>query len=281
LRPEILVNRVAARVAVVRPFPQFRVLRSYGVWVLRNPRVALEFVLFDRETSNFTYEIANRGELVATLTSALNAPQESIQAYIREVDEDLAFSRRVQENRRREYGRHSRVHFGRRIGWYAAARWLKPRTVIETGTADGLGTAILSRALARNEADGYPGRLISFDVEPRAGWLLDEELSRRTQVVIGDVRETLPRELHGRTVELFVHDSLHTYEHERFELEVIYAHSGATGVTAISDNAHATTALADFSAELGAEFVLFREQPVEHFYPGAALGIATLPARGH
>jgi predicted O-methyltransferase YrrM len=240
----------------------------------------LRFVLFDQETSNFTYEIANRAELVAALALALQAPKESIEAFVREVDEDVDLAQRLESKLKGRYGRRCRVHFGRRLGWYAAVRWLKPLTVIETGTADGLGTAILARALARNTSDGFPGELVSFDLDPTAGWLLDDELARLSRIVIGDVRQTLPRELEGRTVELFVHDSLHTYEHERFELEMIHTHAAEGGVTAISDNAHATTALADFAAEVGAAFALFREQPVDHFYPGAALGIAALPARG-
>ena len=50
---------------------------------------------------------------------------------------------------------------------------------------------------------------------------------------------------------MFIHDSLHTYEHERWELATAGAHLAADGVL-ISDNVHVTPALSECSAELGA-----------------------------
>lgn len=211
-------TRQAASVAVLRPFLQFRVIRSYGVSPPEGPRIALRFILFDPETSNFNYEIANRQELVVALALGQQPPKQSVEAFVREADQDVDLVRRLHLDLRTRYGRHCQFQSGRRLGWYAAARRFKPRTVIE--------------------------------------------------------------ELAGRTVELFVHDSLHACEHEPFELEVIHAHSAPKGVAAVSDNAHAATALADFAAQLDTAFVRFNEQPVDHFYPGSALGIAAPPARG-
>jgi hypothetical protein len=75
----------------------------------------------------------------------------------------------------------------------------------------------------------------------------------------------------GPPVGLFIHDSLHTYENERGELELGAAHLAADGVL-LSDNAHATTALADLCRERGLAYFEFRERPAGHFYPGGAIG---------
>ena len=72
-------------------------------------------------------------------------------------------------------------------------------------------------------------------------------------------------------VGLFVHDSLHTYENERAELELGAAHLAPDGVL-LSDNAHATRALADVCASSGLRYFEFRERPAGHFYPGGATG---------
>ena len=34
--------------------------------------------------------------------------------------------------------------YGRRLGWYALVRALKPRTVVETGADKGLGSCVLA-----------------------------------------------------------------------------------------------------------------------------------------
>ncbi len=236
----------------------------------------LRFLLFDRQTSNFTYEIGNRDELICILAAALAAPVESISEYVTEIDTDLDLQRRLGAAMRRRRDSNREPLFGRRIGWYAVARWLKPALVVETGTADGLGTAALARALERNRDDGSPGMLLSFDVVSDAGWMLDEQLRTRVRLVQGDTTETLPRELAGRKIDLFVHDSLHTYEHERFELALALDHASPNAVL-ISDNSHATTALSDLAREAELTFALYRERPIRHFYPGAGLGIAVAP----
>jgi hypothetical protein len=99
-----------------------------------------------------------------------------------------------------------------------------------------------------------------------------DRLRDRYELVVGDTTETLGRHLDGNRVGLFIHDSLNTYEHERFEFTAAIAHAG-DGIAIVSDNAHASTALEDFCGEHGLRFALFIERPRNHFYPGAGLGL--------
>jgi hypothetical protein len=235
----------------------------------------LRYALFGHETSNFTYEIANEDELVAFVAEALGKPPDSIRRFLSEVETDIEFSQALTS---RLVGRHvkdSRLLFGRRLGWYAVVRATRPRLVVETGTADGLGTALLTRALQRNDAEGYGGRLISFDVDPAAGWLLTDDMLRTARLVVGDAAACMDRELGEHSVDVFIHDSLHTYEHEKRELDLVLAHAAET-VILISDNAHSTTALRDTASTGGGDYWFFRERPVGHFYPGAGIGLAVL-----
>ena len=79
--------------------------------------------------------------------------------------------------------------------------------------------------------------------------------------------------LEGRKVDLFIHDSEHTYENETFEMETVSRYLAEDAVI-LSDNVHACDAMKDFCARHGLSFHKFMEKPKEHFYPGASIGLA-------
>lgn len=254
-----------------------QLVRLYMLWAYRRsalsrPREALRYLLAGRETTNFTYEIANADELAAMLADGLGAPRERLEAWLAEVEADSAFLAELRQRLSSRRDRENEPRFGRRLGWYCVVRHAKPELVVETGSHDGLGTALLLRALERNAEEGHEGRLLSADIDPETGWLVSDCLRSRLERHIGDARVTLPVALSGRRVGVFIHDSLHTYEHERFELELALEHA-AEPAYLISDNAHASTALADLCRERGLRYLHFVERPRGHFYPGAALGL--------
>jgi len=128
---------------------------------------------------------------------------------------------------------------------YLAVRVLEPALVVETGPFDGAATTFLLAALDTNGS----GRLISFDV-PAAqdalgvplpagrdpGWLVPRELRGRFELVLGDARKTLaPRLAVEPAVDLFLHDSLHTFRHMLFEYRVAWRHLSA-GALLVSDD---------------------------------------------
>jgi predicted O-methyltransferase YrrM len=251
-----------------------RLLAAYPKAVALHPGASLRYLLRDREFTNLTYEIDNLEELVDFLAAGLDLSRETVAAYVEEPLADLALLELLRDALQKRPDRNGEPRFGRRLGWYAIVRALRPELVVETGVHDGLGSALLLRALERNGS----GRLLGFDVDPESGWLVPASLRSRYELVLGDVRRTLPRSLASQAVGVFVHDSLHTYEHERFELETALAHADP-GIVLVSDNAHATTALADVAREHRLRFALFRERPRDHFYPGAGLGMARSAAQ--
>lgn len=254
----------------VRLLRKARLLSSYPGSVARRPGAALRYLLRDKEFTNLTYEIDNEDELAEFVARFLDRPLSEIAAYVAEPAADRELLDELRRSLRSRPDRNDEPRFGRRLGWYALARALRPHIVVETGVHDGLGSALLLSALGKNAA----GELIAFDIAAESGWLVPSSLRGRYELVLGDVRETLPRRLDGVRVDLFVHDSLHTYEHERFELEIVLAGGGQPVL--VSDNAHATTALEDVCREHGLRYGLFRERPRRHFYPGAGLGLGTL-----
>ena len=257
-------------------------LRAYLVWhyrraAVRRLRPAMRYLVRGRETTNFTYEVANLDELVAILAAALGVPRDTVDAWLAEVAADERFVEQLRQGLASRHDREDEPMFGRRLGWYCIVRHARPSLVVETGSHDGLGTALLLRALEWNANEGADGTLVSLDIDPDSGWLVPEQLRSRLERHVGDARVTLEPALSGRRVGVFVHDSLHTYEHERFELELAAAHAD-TQLYLISDNAHASAALADVCRERGVPYAHYVEEPLDHFYPGAALGLGVVRA---
>jgi Methyltransferase domain len=122
---------------------------------------------------------------------------------------------------------------------YAVARAIRPSTVIETGVCYGVTSAYLLAALERNEQ----GHLYSIDLPPLGkdgddyvGWLVPNELRNRWTLRRGTSRRLLgPLIAELGTVDLFVHDSLHTYRNMKNEFETVWPALRRGGVL-ISDD---------------------------------------------
>jgi predicted O-methyltransferase YrrM len=108
---------------------------------------------------------------------------------------------------------------------YMLVRVTRPSTVVETGVCYGVTSAFLLQALRVNGA----GCLHSIDLPPLAktgdefvGRLVPEDLRPGWRLHRGRSVELLPnlvREL--RQIDLFLHDSLHTYRNMRQEFEIV------------------------------------------------------------
>lgn len=85
----------------------------------------------------------------------------------------------------------STVGFGRRLGWYALVRILKPKVVVETGVSDGIGSLVIATALIENAKEGSFGRYYGTDNNTNAGYLFREPYSNFGQILYGDSIESL------------------------------------------------------------------------------------------
>jgi predicted O-methyltransferase YrrM len=231
----------------------------------------LGFVLTDPEAANFTYELANEDELAEWVATVMQCELEQVHRLLREAHADGVLAERLREaTAGRRWWTKSSPPFGKRLAWYAIARSLKPELIIETGVHDGLGSLVLLRALELNTDEGALGRLVSFDINTASGWIVG--VHPLWELRIQPSRTGLSAVLNERPpAGLFIHDSLHTYENERFELQLAASHMAPEGVL-ITDNAHGTRALADTCKEFGLRYYEFAERSLEHFYPGGAIG---------
>jgi predicted O-methyltransferase YrrM len=134
---------------------------------------------------------------------------------------------------------------------YAAVRALRPETVVETGVASGVSSAYLLLALERNGK----GTLHSVEVgDPsyrparrETGWIVPERLRSRWRLHIGDAVTILPKLFSEiERVEMFIHDSLHTYEHMKLELELAHPYVIQGGLL-LADDALWNSAFVEFA----------------------------------
>ena len=190
------------------------------------PRQTVHFVFGTNELDNFTYELSNEGELAAFLSLATQVPATALVEYVQELGRD----HELHEQLRTALGRHDRsgrALVGRRAGWYALVRAIKPRVVLETGTHAGMGSAVLARALEKNANDsGQRGHLWTFDLTSAAGSAIPAFLGGWVTAVEGDLRDSLPRTVATLPgpIDLMIHDSDHTYDHELFEFQTVGPH---------------------------------------------------------
>jgi predicted O-methyltransferase YrrM len=140
---------------------------------------------------------------------------------------------------------------------YWIVRQLKPTTVVQTGVSNGLSSAFIMLALAKN---GPEGRLHVIDLpyvfdpaDPHwteigglhgvvipqgksSGWLVPDIYRDRFDVGIGDAKELMPPLIDRLgPIDMFFHDSDHTYNHMTFEFDQAMRKMAPYGVIVADD----------------------------------------------
>ena len=165
----------------------------------------------------------------------------------------------------------AKCKFGRRLGWYAFTRILKPSVIVETGIDKGLGSVLLCYGLLRNREEGFSGKYYGTDINPSAGWLLGPPYQDVGTILYGDSLESLKS--FSQPIDLFINDSDHSAEYEYEEYKTI-VNKLSPGAVILGDNSHCTNKLSLFSEETHRDFLFFREDPINHWYLGGGIGIS-------
>ena len=152
-----------------------------------------------------------------------------------------------------------------RIALYCLVRLSNPQTVVETGVNWGESTLFILEALQQNGQ----GELYSFDAGfnvasehypmppnvDQVGFLVTDDLREQWTLVIGDSIEEMEETLPGiPSVDLFYHDSLHSYDHMTAEFEIACQHMSDGGLF-MSEDIDNNDAWEDFHATHSDELV--------------------------
>ena len=105
--------------------------------------------------------------------------------------------------------------------------------MVETGVDRGLSSVAILTAMERNQE----GELYSIDLPTETrltdgtiyrntaeiGKLVPQELRHRWHLILGDARKELPKLLDElKSIDIFLHDSLHTEEHMMWEFQTAW-----------------------------------------------------------
>jgi len=234
------------------------------------------WLLDSNETTNLTYDLTRTNkEYLITLISHITGKEYSeIETYFYELENNQDLRKHIHNITHKSDEKcfaDAEAKYGRRIGWYALVRAIKPEIIVETGIDKGLGSCVLTAALMMNEREGYPGYYYGTDINPKAGFLLCEEYRKYGEILYGDSIDSL-KNFHDK-IDLFINDSDHSSEYEEKEYQTIVNKLSSKAII-IGDNAHCTDKLLRFSLLTNRQFLFFQEKPDKHWYPGGGIGIA-------
>lgn len=162
-----------------------------------------------------------------------------------------------------------------RIVNYVLVRALRPAVFLETGVLHGLTSSFILAAVVRNGA----GRLISIDYpsyfetgpanadgygdtlppgkEP--GWVIGERYRSYWRLVLGKSLDEMPKLFReDPMIDIFLHDSEHTYATMSGEMNLAWERLSTGGVL-VCDNINSNDAFPDFCRRVGRAPLLFPE----------------------
>lgn len=155
---------------------------------------------------------------------------------------------------------------------YLVCRYLRPSKVVETGVHHGFSSAFMLKAL-----EEMGGRLYSIDLpnveyeaddgrihrdvlspQSETGFVVPERLRVNWELILGDSREKLPELLQSiGEIDIFHHDSAHTYDLMTFEYETVWPYLKHDGLL-LSHDADWNNAFEDFCLRHSADYRVHR-----------------------
>jgi predicted O-methyltransferase YrrM len=178
-----------------------------------------------------------------------------------EYDEHNAELSRRYADRRLDYPRPWAFGSGSAFVLYALVRTMSPKTVLETGVANGHSSFFILQALSRNSSGGT---LHSIDVSTNVGTLI--EPAERARWDLRLLSRSAPKKdfvsyLDAMpAIDLMIHDSDHTYRWMDFELETALSRLSASGLI-VCDDTDLSFALIDFCERHSLKPVLLVDAP--------------------
>jgi predicted O-methyltransferase YrrM len=134
---------------------------------------------------------------------------------------------------------------------YCSVKILRPEVVLETGVSAGVSSSYLLKAMS----DLSFGELHSIDLpgEVESGVLIPQELRKRWRLNVGTSRDLLlPCLERLGKVDVFFHDSDHSYENMRFEMQTAWPFIKRGGLL-LADDADSNSAFDETAGRAGTE----------------------------
>jgi hypothetical protein len=204
------------------------------------------------------------------------------------VEEVMAAVRDVPQFKRKDWD-HPRLFGLYRLTMYCLVRHVRPIRMIETGVLHGFSSLLILDAFVRNGT----GTLISIDepsyfetgpanndgfldVLPKEmgpGWVVPERHRAFWDLRLGKSSVLLEPALNERRVDIFLHDSEHTYETMTRELELAWT-GVVEGGFIVADNIDTNTSFFDFANRKGRQVLVCSGDPsAERYHQSVRFGV--------
>lgn len=218
---------------------------------------------FKSNEQNYTFEQKLESQRIFfERLNVVEISEKSLPEIVRNMEEKKSVILKKEPWCKRGFGSLSKM-FGRTL--YSIVLTVKPELVIETGVACGISSSYILSALHENKK----GKLISIDVESRAGEIVDNKLRRLWKLHIDKSQNVLPTLGFDRKIDMFFHDSDHSYKNMMWEFEWIYPRLSEGGII-ISDDISFNNSIFDF-AERNNEEVFFIRTSSRRIKAGAII----------
>lgn len=121
---------------------------------------------------------------------------------------------------------------------YGLTRWLRPTVIVESGGYIGMSSAFILRALADEQLMAAKLYSIEWSEECEQGALIPEELRSASGGFVpmrGKVEDFLKRNELPSSIDMFLHDSSHSYRHMLWEFRQFWPRLRDGGLLATHD----------------------------------------------
>ena len=154
---------------------------------------------------------------------------------------------------------------------YELCKFVKPELIVETGVAYGVSSSYILKALDENNK----GKLISIDSifrpwqsKEMIGAVIPENLRKRWELKIGTSEELLEKTLTNLSpIDIFLHDSLHTYKNMYYEFEKSWPFIRKDGFL-LSDDISSNNAFRDFYKSVKKQPIIMSQNQNSNSYLG-------------
>ena len=131
---------------------------------------------------------------------------------------------------------------------YALTRWLRPAVVVESGGFIGMSSAFILKALADEKLTKAKLYSIEWNEECEQGALIPDELRPQFIPMRGKVEDFLKARELPLAIDMFLHDSSHSYRHMLWEFRQFWPRLRDGGLL-VSHDVQMNAAFAEFIAK--------------------------------
>lgn len=213
-------------------FAQDASLWRTALFVLKaNPKTVYDFIFVKDSGADCVSALpVDPLNLCRDISRAIGIDHKELLKYHEEFKTDLRFHHAIEKKLQSTSERPNKIpEYGWREFLFIVVRAVKPNIMIETGSFDGLSTAVILLAMAKNDKGtlftiDLPNPRLPTDINAEPAWVVPDYLRDRLQLKKGPVLQYLePVIKQVGEVDMFYHDSWHTYENMMFEYQTVWA----------------------------------------------------------